>query len=153
MLTVVLLGALAAGFMTGFAGFGTGLVASGLWFHALPMPMVPPLVAQASVAAQSIGIITVRKAFDWNKAQPFLLGGLIGARPPGTRKKRRGSSQPASAAPRLSATSLQRQWKLRIPRSDTRNRLAVAPIAEQVPIGVRSKAQRSHGKIDIVESR
>ena len=33
---IVLLGALLAGFTTGFAGFGTGLVASGLWFHALP---------------------------------------------------------------------------------------------------------------------
>lgn len=78
MLVIVLLGALAAGFTTGFAGFGTGLVASDLWFHPLPASMVPPLAALASVAAQSIGIITVRKAFDWNKAQPFLLGGLIG---------------------------------------------------------------------------
>lgn len=78
MLVIVLLGALAAGLTTGFAGFGTGLVASDLWFHPLPASMVPPLAALASVAAQSIGIITVRKAFNWNKAQPFLLGGLIG---------------------------------------------------------------------------
>ncbi|MGD9670412.1 MAG: sulfite exporter TauE/SafE family protein [Hyphomicrobiaceae bacterium] len=77
-LAMVILGALVAGFTTGFAGFGTGLVASGLWFHALPAPMVPPLVALASVTAQVVGLIAVRKAFNWPRAMPFLLGGLIG---------------------------------------------------------------------------
>lgn len=81
-LAIVLLAALIAGFTTGFAGFGTGLVASGFWFHALPAPMVPPLVALASVAAQLVGLITVRKAFDWNRAMPFLVGGAVGV-PPG----------------------------------------------------------------------
>jgi len=75
---IVLAGALVAGFTTGFAGFGTGLVASGLWFHALAAPMVPPLVALASVAGQLVGFITVRKAFDWARLMPFLAGGAIG---------------------------------------------------------------------------
>ncbi|MHA1529741.1 MAG: sulfite exporter TauE/SafE family protein [Alphaproteobacteria bacterium] len=77
-LAFVLLGALAAGFTTGFAGFGTGLVASGLWFHALPAPLVPPLVALAAVVAQLVGLATVRHAFEWNRAAPFLLGGVLG---------------------------------------------------------------------------
>lgn len=77
-LLIVLSGAFVAGFTTGFAGFGTGLVASGLWFHALPAAMVPPLVALASVAAQLVGLIAVRKAFDWRRTAPFLLGGAIG---------------------------------------------------------------------------
>jgi uncharacterized protein len=77
-LATLILGALVAGFTTGFAGFGTGLVASGLWFHALPAPMVPPLVAVASVAAQIVGLITVRKAFNWSRALPYLGGGVIG---------------------------------------------------------------------------
>ena len=77
-LIVVLLGALVAGFTTGLAGFGTGLVSAGFWFHALPAPMVPPLVALASVAGQSVGLITVRKAFDWKRVAPFLIGGLLG---------------------------------------------------------------------------
>src|SRR5262245_57014761 len=77
-LAIVIFGALVAGFTTGFAGFGTGLVASGLWFHALPAPMVPPLVALCSVAAQLVGLITVRKAFDWLRAMPYLIGGAIG---------------------------------------------------------------------------
>jgi hypothetical protein len=77
-LAVVFLGALIAGFTTGLAGFGTGLVASGLWFHALPATMVPPLVALASVAGQLVGVVTVRKSFDWPRMIPFLVGGAIG---------------------------------------------------------------------------
>jgi uncharacterized membrane protein YfcA len=77
-LFIVFAGALIAGFTTGFAGFGTGLVASGLWFHALPAAMVPPLVALASVAGQIVGVVTVRKAVDWPRAMPFLVGGALG---------------------------------------------------------------------------
>lgn len=77
-MAIAILGAALAGFTTGFAGFGTGLVASGLWFHALPAATVPPLVALASVAAQVAGLMTVRMAFDWPRAAPFLAGGLIG---------------------------------------------------------------------------
>ncbi len=77
-LVFVLLGALVAGFTTGFAGFGTGLVASGLWYHALPAPVVPPLVAMASVAAQLVGLAAVRKAFAWGRATPYLAGAVAG---------------------------------------------------------------------------
>jgi uncharacterized membrane protein YfcA len=74
----VLIGALLAGFTTGFTGFGTGLVAAGLWFHALPTEMVPPLVALTAVAAQLVGLATVRRSFEWGRAAPFLLGGALG---------------------------------------------------------------------------
>src|SRR5690242_415589 len=77
-LVFVVAGALVAGFTTGFAGFGTGLVASGFWFHVLPAAAVPPLVALASVAGQVVGLVTVRNAFDWKRMMPFLLGGAIG---------------------------------------------------------------------------
>jgi uncharacterized membrane protein YfcA len=77
-LLIVIVGALVAGFITGLAGFGTGLVASGLWFHALPAAMVPPLVALSSVAAQIVGLIAGRKAFDWPRTWPYLAGGAIG---------------------------------------------------------------------------
>lgn len=77
-LALVLAGALIAGFTSGFAGFGTGLVASGLWFHALPAGMVPPLVVLTSVAAQFVGVVMVRKSFDWWRVRPYLVGGVIG---------------------------------------------------------------------------
>src|SRR5215475_12697158 len=73
-LTIVVVGAVVGGFVTGLAGFGTALVASGLWLHALPATMVPPLVALSSVAAQIVGLMTVRKAFDWSRASPYLMG-------------------------------------------------------------------------------
>ncbi|HEY7643678.1 MAG TPA: TSUP family transporter, partial [Hyphomicrobiales bacterium] len=75
---IVLLGALVAGFTTGFAGFGTGLVASGLWFHALPAAMVPPLVALASVIGQLVGVIMARRHFTLKRAMPLLAGGVVG---------------------------------------------------------------------------
>ena len=77
-LFIVFIGAIIAGFITGFAGFGTALVASGLWFHALPAAMVPPLAAMSSVVAQVVGFMAVRTAFDWSRASPFLIGGAIG---------------------------------------------------------------------------
>src|SRR6478752_5312097 len=78
LLALVMVAALVAGFITGFAGFGTGLVASGLWLQALPAALVPPLVALNSVAAQIVGLIMVRMAFDWSHAAPYLIGGVIG---------------------------------------------------------------------------
>lgn len=77
-LLLVLFAAFVAGFTTGFAGFGTGLVSSGLWFHLLPAPIVPPLVALASVAAQLVGLVAVRKAFAWRGVAPYLIGAFVG---------------------------------------------------------------------------
>ncbi len=77
-LAAVAAGAALAGFTTGFAGFGTGLVASGLWYHVLPAGWVPPLVALTSVLAQLVGIVAVRRAFDWRRVTPYLVGGVAG---------------------------------------------------------------------------
>ncbi len=77
-LLIVLLGAFIGGFTTGFAGFGTGLVSSGLWFHVLPAAFVPPLVALASVAAQLVGLITLRRSFEWQRVYPYLAGAVVG---------------------------------------------------------------------------
>ncbi len=77
-LVFLLLGALAGGFVTGFAGFGTGLAAAGVWFHALEPQTVPPLVALVSVGGQAVASIFVRRAFDRRRAGPYLLGGVAG---------------------------------------------------------------------------
>jgi uncharacterized protein len=75
---IVVIGALVAGFTSGFAGFGTALVSSGLWYHALPASVVPPLITLASVVAQIVGLLTVRKAFNWSSVAPYLGGGVVG---------------------------------------------------------------------------
>lgn len=77
-LAFLLSGALVAGFVTGYAGFGTALVASGFWFHVLPPAVVPPLVVIATVTAQVVSLFTLRPRFDWPRAAPYLIGGLCG---------------------------------------------------------------------------
>ncbi len=70
--------ALVAGFVTGFAGFGTALVAAGLWLHVLPPHVVPPLVAVCAAAGQAMGVLHVRRAFRWDRAWPYLGGAFFG---------------------------------------------------------------------------
>lgn len=77
-LSIVVAGALMAGLITGLAGFGTGLVASGFWFAALPASMVPPLIVIASVAGQVAGVVHLRKSFAWRRVLPYLIPGCIG---------------------------------------------------------------------------
>ncbi len=67
-----------AGFVSGFAGFGTALVAAGLWLNVLPAAVVPPLVAVCAAAAQAIGVLHVRRAFRWDRAWPYLAGAALG---------------------------------------------------------------------------
>ena len=81
ILAFVLLGAFAGGFVTGLAGFGTGLAASGFWLHVLPPVVVPPLVALSSVAAHAVALVSMRPVMDWRRARPFLIGGVLGVVP------------------------------------------------------------------------
>lgn len=75
---VVAVGALCAGFVTGLAGFGTGLVALGFWLHVIEPRVAAPLVVICSVAGQTQSLIAVRRAFDLRRLLPFLAGGLLG---------------------------------------------------------------------------
>ncbi|MCK4868060.1 MAG: sulfite exporter TauE/SafE family protein [Alphaproteobacteria bacterium] len=74
----VLAGALLAGFVNGLAGFGTGLVALGLWLHVIDPVLAAPLVVICSVAAQILSLVTLRPAFNLYRIWPFLTGGLLG---------------------------------------------------------------------------
>ena len=49
---LLLLGALAGGFVSGLAGFGTALMALGIWLYVLPPALAVPLVLVCSVIAQ-----------------------------------------------------------------------------------------------------
>ncbi len=77
-LTIAVLGALFAGFTSGFAGFGTALVASGIWLYVFPASMVPPLSVILSVTGQMVSLATVRHAFDWRNTAPYLGGAVVG---------------------------------------------------------------------------
>jgi uncharacterized membrane protein YfcA len=75
---IVLAGALLAGFVNGLAGFGTGLVALGLWLHVIDPILAAPLVVICSVIAQLFSLASVRPTFNLARLWPFLLAGVLG---------------------------------------------------------------------------
>src|SRR5215472_853450 len=70
--------ALLGAFASGLAGFAFGLIAFGLWLHVLSPQVAGPLVIVASLFAQCLSIIHVRRAFRFDLLWPFLVGGVIG---------------------------------------------------------------------------
>lgn len=75
-------GAFAAGFVTGLAGFGVGLVALGFWLHVMEPIVAGPLVVVCSVVGQVRSIAHVRRAISVRRVLPFVVGGAVGI-PPG----------------------------------------------------------------------
>jgi uncharacterized membrane protein YfcA len=75
---LLFLGALAGGFVTGLAGFGTGLVALGIWLYVLPPSIAVSLVIICSIVAQTSALPSVWRAIDFKLVWPFLIGGLAG---------------------------------------------------------------------------
>ncbi len=80
---IVTVGAFSGGFVSGLAGFGTGLVAMGIWLHALPPTIAASLVVICSVVSQLQTIPTVWHAIRPRRVLPFVIPGLIGV-PVGT---------------------------------------------------------------------
>ncbi len=79
----VMVGALAGGFVTGLAGFGTGLIALGIWLYVIEPATAATLVAVCSVVAQAQTIPTVWRTLDRARVWPMVVAGLIGV-PVGT---------------------------------------------------------------------
>ena len=77
-IAIIVLGALCGGFVTGLAGFGTGLTALGFWLYVVDPIVAAALVVICSVVGQVQSLYTVRRAVTWRRVWPFLLGGLVG---------------------------------------------------------------------------
>jgi uncharacterized protein len=75
---LVFVGALAGGFVTGLAGFGTALMALGIWLYVLEPSLAVPLVLICSVIAQTSTLPSMWESFDLTLVWPFLIGGLAG---------------------------------------------------------------------------
>jgi uncharacterized membrane protein YfcA len=71
-------GALAGGFVSGLAGFGTALMALGIWLYVLPPTIAVPLVLICSIVAQTSTLPSFWRSFDFRLVWPFLIGGLAG---------------------------------------------------------------------------
>jgi uncharacterized protein len=77
-LAIVVFGALAGGFVSGLAGFGTALMALGIWLYVLPPALAVPLVLICSVVAQISTVPAIWRSIDFGLVWPFLIGGLAG---------------------------------------------------------------------------
>lgn len=75
---LLLVGALAGGFVSGLAGFGTALMALGIWLYVLPPSIAVPLVLICSIVAQTSTMPSIWRSIDFRLVWPFLLGGLAG---------------------------------------------------------------------------
>jgi hypothetical protein len=80
---LLFLGALAGGFIAGLAGFGTALMALGIWLYVLPPSLAVPLVLICSVVGQTTTLPSMWRTFDLTLVWPFIIGGLAGV-PVGT---------------------------------------------------------------------
>ena len=75
---IIVVGALAGGFVSGLTGFGTGMTALVLWLHVLPATVAGPLVVICSVAGQLIALPSIWHALDVRRLLPFVVCGLAG---------------------------------------------------------------------------
>lgn len=77
-IAVVLLGALAGGFVNGLTGFGTAIVAMGLWLYAVSPPVAASLAIICSVVSQVQTLPMIWRVIDWPRVLPFVVPGLLG---------------------------------------------------------------------------
>src|SRR6202795_2683625 len=77
-LALLFLGALAGGFVSGLAGFGTALMALGIWLYVLAPSIAAPLVLICSIVAQTSTLRSFWRSSDFKLVWPFLIGGLAG---------------------------------------------------------------------------
>src|ERR1700675_4930760 len=77
-LVLLFLGALAGGLVSGLAGFGTGLMALGIWLHVVPPAIAVPLVLICSITAQTSTLLAFWRFIDFRLVWPFIIGGLAG---------------------------------------------------------------------------
>ncbi len=77
-IAVVLLGALAGGFVNGLTGFGTAITAMGLWLYAVPPPVAASLAIISSVISQVQTLPMIWRVIKWPRVLPFIVPGLIG---------------------------------------------------------------------------
>src|SRR5260370_34797663 len=75
---LLLRGALAGGFVSGFAGFGTALMAVGIWLYVVPPSIAVPLVLICSILGQTSTLPSFWRSIDFKLVWPFLIGGLAG---------------------------------------------------------------------------
>lgn len=77
-LTLIVVGAAAAGFVQGLSGFGFSLVAMSFWAWGIEPQTAAVLAAAGALIGQIVAALTVRRGFEWRTVAPFVVGGIAG---------------------------------------------------------------------------
>ncbi|MFY0479067.1 sulfite exporter TauE/SafE family protein [Achromobacter marplatensis] len=75
---LVVVGAMAAGFVQGLSGFGFGMVAMSFWAWTIDPRLAAAMVVFGSLTGQLLAAFTVRRGFAMSHLLPFIMGGLLG---------------------------------------------------------------------------
>jgi uncharacterized membrane protein YfcA len=68
----------AAALVAGLAGFAFGLVAAAVWLYVLTPVQTASLIIAYGLIVQGFAVWKVRRALQWMRLWPFLIGGAIG---------------------------------------------------------------------------
>ena len=68
----------AAALVAGVAGFAFGLIAAAVWLHVLTPVQTTTLIVAFGLIVQGYAVWKLRRAIDFNRLLPFLIGGVIG---------------------------------------------------------------------------
>lgn len=77
-LAVFLAGVLVAAFVVGFAGFAFGIVAAGIWLHAITPAQIVVLIAGYALLFQGHAVWKLRRAIRPARLAPLVLGSALG---------------------------------------------------------------------------
>ena len=71
-------GTFVAALVAGLSGFAFGLVAAAIWLYVLTPLQAATLIIAFGIIVQGYSVCEFRRALDWGRLWPFLLGAAIG---------------------------------------------------------------------------
>src|SRR5437762_4988818 len=77
-LSIFLVATFAGALVAGLSGFAFGLVAASIWLYILTPLQTATLIIAFGLIVQGYSVWKLRKALDWKKLAPFVLGAAIG---------------------------------------------------------------------------
>src|SRR3954454_23844453 len=77
-LSIFLIATFAGALVAGLSGFAFGLVAASIWLYILPPLQTAALIIAFGLIVQGYSVWKLRRALDWKKLYPFVLGAALG---------------------------------------------------------------------------
>ena len=77
-LTIFLIATFLGALIAGLSGFAFGLVAASIWLYILTPLQTATLIIAFGLIVQGYSVWRLRRALDWHKLWPFLVGAAIG---------------------------------------------------------------------------